>query len=355
MKKYTVDDIRSLLINKFDNELYDFSNISYDGKYVYNIFCKEHNFIDKRKRENLVSTDQTPCTRCNIKIGADLKRKHWGGVPDPRDQMFLDNKYTKWYFSLMNKLQPLYEERTRLRRKKQAYFENHHIIPKCFGGHHMKENRVQLTYKEHYIAHWLLTKAVSEKYRNAMSRALVSMQSNNKLGERNIPSWMYDKFRNIRRINNSGKLNPNYGNKYSEETKRKLSEIRKGKYVGELNPMYGKTRTQEVKDAISRANSGKKHTPETIEKRKLTKKLNGNDGPLTEEHKAKAKVAKAKSIEEFVNNSTDEEFFLHLSKFNPYDSTGRKNCRLMSYIRKRGWDPDETFSKIVTIRLFNGW
>lgn len=146
-----------------------------------------------------------------------------------------------------------------------------------------------------------------------------------------------------------------YGKKHKPETIELFKKQRKGLLAGERNPMYGKTRTQEVKDAISRANSGRKFSKETIEKRKLTKKLNGNDGPLTEDHKAKAKAAKAKAIEDFVNNSTDEEFFLHLSKFNPYDSSGRKNCRLMSYIRKRGWNPHETFSKIVTIRLFNGW
>lgn len=40
------------------------------------------------------------------------------------------------------------------------YFETHHIIPKCLNGSDSDDNLVQLTYREHLIAHWLLWKAV---------------------------------------------------------------------------------------------------------------------------------------------------------------------------------------------------
>jgi hypothetical protein len=36
--------------------------------------------------------------------------------------------------------------------------ETHHIIPKCLGGLDTKDNLVNLTYREHYIAHLLLAK-----------------------------------------------------------------------------------------------------------------------------------------------------------------------------------------------------
>lgn len=52
----------------------------------------------------------------------------------------------------------------------------------------------------------------------------------------------------------------------SEETKKKLSEIRIGKYKGELNPMYGKSHTEEAKLKVSIANKGKKLTKENKEK-----------------------------------------------------------------------------------------
>jgi hypothetical protein len=38
------------------------------------------------------------------------------------------------------------------------YVEIHHVIPKCIGGNNEKNNLVGLTPKEHFIAHYLLTK-----------------------------------------------------------------------------------------------------------------------------------------------------------------------------------------------------
>jgi len=64
--------------------------------------------------------------------------------------MFLDNKYTKWYFSICNKTY-------------DGVIENHHIIPKCLGGTDEKENLVSLSPKAHFICHWLLTKMVGER------------------------------------------------------------------------------------------------------------------------------------------------------------------------------------------------
>jgi hypothetical protein len=41
---------------------------------------------------------------------------------------------------------------------KEKHFERHHIIPKCLGGNNSDSNLVKLTFREHYIAHRLLTK-----------------------------------------------------------------------------------------------------------------------------------------------------------------------------------------------------
>lgn len=70
--------------------------------------------------------------------------------------MFKDNKYTRWYNELIKKA---------FNREKHlnAHYENHHIIPKSLGGSDDKTNIVSLTYKEHYIAHLLLTKMVISK------------------------------------------------------------------------------------------------------------------------------------------------------------------------------------------------
>lgn len=49
----------------------------------------------------------------------------------------------------------------------------------------------------------------------------------------------------------SGKNNPMYGKKFSDETKIKMSEKSKLRNKGQNNPMYGKTHTHETKNKLS--------------------------------------------------------------------------------------------------------
>lgn len=42
------------------------------------------------------------------------------------------------------------------RKKGDTYYEEHHIIPRSEGGDESENNKVLLTAREHYIAHWLL-------------------------------------------------------------------------------------------------------------------------------------------------------------------------------------------------------
>lgn len=46
----------------------------------------------------------------------------------------------------------------KLSKKGSVYCERHHIIPKCLGGSDLKNNLVNLTAREHFIAHMLLWK-----------------------------------------------------------------------------------------------------------------------------------------------------------------------------------------------------
>lgn len=63
--------------------------------------------------------------------------------------MFLDNKYTKWYYQIIENAR---------NRELDGYGENHHIIPRSLGGCDDFENMVKLTAREHYVAHMLLVK-----------------------------------------------------------------------------------------------------------------------------------------------------------------------------------------------------
>lgn len=64
--------------------------------------------------------------------------------------MFLQNKYTLWYFNII--------QFAKKRNIINVYFEKHHIVPKSLGGDNSSNNIVKLTAKGHYIVHHLLTK-----------------------------------------------------------------------------------------------------------------------------------------------------------------------------------------------------
>jgi group I intron endonuclease len=60
-----------------------------------------------------------------------------------------------------------------------------------------------------------------------------------------------------------GEKNPNYGNKWTEEQKKKSSKERKGKTLQER---IGEERAKLTKEKMSNSQKGRKHTEETIEK-----------------------------------------------------------------------------------------
>jgi group I intron endonuclease len=67
----------------------------------------------------------------------------------------------------------------------------------------------------------------------------------------------------------TGKKAPNYGKKFSDEFRAKLSAA----LSGEKNPQYGRPLTEEARAKISAAMKGKTFSSETIAKRVRTRKL----------------------------------------------------------------------------------
>lgn len=65
--------------------------------------------------------------------------------------MFLENKYTKVYYNIINRA----IEQNRIKERHDG-FQTHHILPRCFGGTDDATNLVVLTYKEHRVCHHLL-------------------------------------------------------------------------------------------------------------------------------------------------------------------------------------------------------
>ena len=77
------------------------------------------------------------------------------------------NKYQQWYDDLM--------DRAGRRLIPACHTERHHIVPKSLGGPDDDCNLVTLTYREHFIAHWLLTKFKVGGELRKMQRALFAM------------------------------------------------------------------------------------------------------------------------------------------------------------------------------------
>ena len=86
--------------------------------------------------------------------------------------LFTNNKYTKWYFCIINSSH-LDDDK--------VYKETHHIIPRKLGGTNDISNLVKLTARKHFICHRLLPKMLNEQHqRSSMIYALHMMSNSSK-------------------------------------------------------------------------------------------------------------------------------------------------------------------------------
>lgn len=134
-----------------------------------------------------------------------------------KNSYFLLNKYSKWYFNII-------ESALTHSREQDPFFEIHHILPKCMGGTNDQENLVKLSFREHFLCHWLLTKMVKEKpLKLKLSFALHMFRTGNIDYQR--PPLSSRQFEAIKR---SVKANQT-GRKLSDEHKQKISKAHFGK------------------------------------------------------------------------------------------------------------------------------
>lgn len=147
--------------------------------------------------------------------------------------------YKKIYYQLIEKRQ-----NNRLIKGKDLC-ESHHIVPKSIGGSNSSDNMVNLSLREHLIAHMLLEKWFYDEYGEndsryiSMAQALECMINTNKYNGVKMTSKLYESIReryvksvsgeNNRQYNKRGKLSPHYGKKHSEESRKKNSESHKGR------------------------------------------------------------------------------------------------------------------------------
>lgn len=192
---------------------------------------------------------------------------------DENSIIFLQNKYLNWYRAIISKAS---------QRQLNGYVEKHHILPRSLGGDNSIVNIVSLTAREHFVCHLLLPKITTGYHQELMKFALGKFIQSAPGQERAFTSWEYKKIREAISQARTGK-------KHSEETRKKMSEKRKGKapwnkgisgivHSEESNKkrsetMRGKLISEEHKAKISKSKTGKpggmtgkKHSEETLQR-----------------------------------------------------------------------------------------
>ena len=204
--------------------------------------------------------------------------------------IFLENKYTKWYFHIINNAQNRIVS-------PDVYYEKHHITPKSIGGDNISSNLILLTAREHFVCHLLLTKMTSGLHKSKMTYALnMMLVKRNNCHFRYLPrSKIYEITRKLNSLEQQKK-------KVSQETKNKIGKAHKGKILSEetknkiKNAKIGKPgrkQSPQEKLARSKARLGSNLSPET--KNKIGKAHKGKI--ISEEQKIKMEKTRKEKYE----------------------------------------------------------
>jgi 5-methylcytosine-specific restriction endonuclease McrA len=184
--------------------------------------------------------------------------------------MFTNNKYTNWYFNII--------ERAKSRMLlSNIYTEKHHIVPKSLGGSNAKDNIVVLTGREHAICHLLLIRMTEGAAKRSMTFAAWRMmfKSNLTASRHSIGARLYESTR-IEMAKAASYRSSQY--RHSEESKKKIADSKIGK-SREITPEWREKIRQsqigskkqscssETKQKISEAKTGVSLRPQSTEHR----------------------------------------------------------------------------------------
>ena len=147
-----------------------------------------------------------------------------------------------------------------------TYTEKHHIIPKCMGGTNESSNLVQMSAREHIMAHILLSKI----YPNVpgvvfAAYEMTTLKQEDRLATKWFSTRTLASLKENAMKSRKGEGNPMYGKKQSEETKKLISKINTGRKFTEEQraahsiKMKNRIITEEWKNNISKSMIGKPH------------------------------------------------------------------------------------------------
>ena len=132
---------------------------------------------------------------------------------------------------------------------KDAYYEIHHIIPRCLGGNNENTNLVLLTAREHFICHLILCRLHKNNHKLWYAANAMLMRQSLKISSRQyaeIKGNLKHSDETRRKMSESSK-GRGKGKKLSDETKAKLREAHKNRL-----PV-----SEETRKKISDANKGR--------------------------------------------------------------------------------------------------
>jgi hypothetical protein len=189
------------------------------------------------------------------------------------------NKYNTWYNNITENAK---------NRILTGYVERHHIIPRSLGGSDDKENLVDLTAREHFICHWLLTKLHTGESRAKMIYALNGMKRNGQHTERyetKITSRVYEnlkkEFSLVHSATMKGKTAWNKGRK--EDRPEVLKNVKQA-------ALKRKPQSTESRELQAQKTRGQKRTNEQRER--MSNSMKGiKKGPMSQEEKDKRSKA----------------------------------------------------------------
>lgn len=97
---------------------------------------------------------------------------------------FIQNRYYNWYMRICAGWQCTKD-------LPNDYTERHHILPRCMGGLNDKNNIAILSFRKHFLAHWLLIKCTIGTDRSKMFGTIWRLTHTAQNGKRIISSWQF--------------------------------------------------------------------------------------------------------------------------------------------------------------------
>lgn len=199
-----------------------------------------------------------------------------------------------------------------------SYTEKHHIVPKSICKELEKEeyNIVEMSAREHYIAHWILMRAVKGNMIFAFHR--LSYGKNNI----KITSRVYEEIR----INNKNELSRTLkGRVVSEETRKKLSIAASNRII-----------TDEARANMSKAGKNKVFSEETRSKISKALKERGSVCYTPKGSKSAKMISESNTGRININYNNEKEKHVKPDELSEYLANGWKiGCKTRKDTRKR--------------------